>query len=197
MASEYFKPSDKVIRYAMKIARYAHMPWVTLFFFLAFLLDSFLMFIPADGLLSVTVLFAPDKKRTWYLASLAGSLLGYVIFYFLTISSFQHLVLDFVTRMDYAQVFNEIVSRARHFGLLYLAVAVFVMIPPVFGMVAGIVIGLNPWSVFIMLCVLKAVRIYFLIFIVKKLWSAMILLRQKVLQHKHEKELLHADAEEK
>lgn len=194
MVIRYLKPGDRVIHWAHRISHFAHMPWVVGFFFLIFLVDSFLLFLPADGLIAVSVLFAPDKKRVWFLMAVLGSLLGFVILYALTISSFEKSIVDFIVAGDAAASFHQITKHAARYGYLALGVGVFTFVPPGVSLMAGIVIGLNPLAVLGIVFASKVFRIWLMIFLVQKLWKAVILLGRKI-KHRVDKQHGHTDEE--
>ncbi len=145
------------------------------------------MFVPADGLVAVTVMFAPDKKRSWYLASVAGAILAVLIFYFLSISEFRHWTIDFLSSHNYENFYHDFVRTTRKEGYLALCIATITFVPPAIGMIAGAVAGLDPLAVFLIVSGLKSLRIWLLMEIVKRGWSALILIRQKI-KHRHDSE---------
>jgi len=194
MVVKYLKPSDKVIHLAHRISYYAHKPWVMAYFFFSFFLDSFVMFIPAEGLLAVAVLFAPDKKRVWFLFAVLGSLLGFFITYILTVSSLQHWLIDLIVEYDSGGFFYDITTHAAKYGYLNLSLAVFTVVPPIICLLAGIVIGLNPLIVFAIVFASKVFRIVLVIFVVRKMWAAVILFKHKI-HDRRERKKMHSDEE--
>ena len=192
MVVKYLKPSDKVIHLAHRISYYAHMPWVMAYFFFSFFFDSFIMFIPADGLLAVAVLFAPDKKRVWFLIAVFGSLLGFLVTYILTLSSLQYWLIDLIVEYDSGGFFRDITTQAVKYGYLNLSLAVFTVVPPIICLLAGIVIGLNPLAVFAIVFVSKVFRIALMIFLVRKLWAGVIFVKHKI-HDVRERKKIHSD----
>src|SRR5262245_43818214 len=83
----------KLSHYAQALARHAEGHWVGSVFFLIFLVDSFVMVIPADSLLSATVALNPRPVKKWYLFSVLGSVVGFALLIFLSHTIFrEHLL---------------------------------------------------------------------------------------------------------
>lgn len=191
MIKKYFKPGGNTIKWAGKISYYAHLPWVLAVFFIVFFLDSFLFFVPADGLLAVAILFTPARKRLWFFMSVAGSVAGFLLFYFLMISSFHLAVIDFIVKYDTQFFFQHIITHAAKYGYFDLSIAVFTFVPPGICLVGGIVIGLHPSVVFFIVCFSKVVRILTVIYVVKKTWVAVILIKHRIKKRQDEKNQPH------
>ncbi|MBF0107156.1 MAG: hypothetical protein HQM16_17740 [Deltaproteobacteria bacterium] len=180
------KPDQRIYNLAKKITHYAHMPWVTPFFLIIFFLDSFLMFIPADSLLAVSVLFAKDKKKKWYLTAMTGAFLGFLLFLYLTESQFRSITVAFIQDHDPHDLFGHITSHASKYGYFDLSLAVFTVVPSVFCLVGGIIINLNPSIVFAIVCASKAFRVWLVMYLTAKAYGTAVLIKNKIKTRKEQ-----------
>jgi hypothetical protein len=180
--ARYFEPDRKVMQVAHRLSDYAHQDWVIFFFLILYFLDSFLVFLPAEALLSLTLLLAPEKTRPWSIAAIAGAVFGFAIFYFLSLSSFEPYVIKLIHENDWSHQFDRIVNAANHTGYLNLALAVWTVVPPIACLVGGILVGLNPFLVFMIVLSAKVFRIFFMIYLMRVLKNSISGLRKR-LQH--------------
>lgn len=181
------KPSRKLLYYATKLSAYAHRDWVVGFFFLLYFFDSFLIFLPAESFLALTLLFVPDRKRVWVLAALAGALCGFLIFYLLSLSSFQPKLVEFIEDESLMASFEMVVDYGTRYGYPSLVVLVFVAVPPLVGLVAGILIGLNPLIVFVIVILAKIFRIFAMIYLMRFAKRYVLRVREKLVERKERK----------
>lgn len=185
--ARWLKPSDRTVRWALKIAKVSHMPWVLWALIATFFIDAFVVVIPIDGIMAAALIYAPDRKRTWYLAGLVGSFLGYLLFYFLLLSTFQNEVIQYLVGID-AEAYRSVIAHANDYGYWYVAWGLLTVVPPVICLGAGLVSGLQPFLVFLMLCVAKVFRLWLVIFLTEKLWKAFLVIKSKVKDHREENE---------
>lgn len=164
-----FHPSERIVRAAHWISRRADAPWAPIFFALMYFCDSFLMFLPADSLMSVTLLIVPRKTRTWILAAMAGTMAGFLIFYLLSLSSFKIWAFEFVRVNGLMPAFATITANATQYGYAKLAIGVLTAVPPIACLVGGIVVGLDPFTVFLIASLGKFVRIILMLLIMRAL----------------------------
>lgn len=183
MTNRWFKPSEKTVRLAIKMAKVAHMPWVVWLLLFLFFIDSYIVVIPIDGVMAAALIFVPDRKRVWYLAGLVGAFLGYLIFYLLLTSSLHHDVTQYLMQLD-STAYKNILSHAQSYGYWYIAWGLLTVIPPIICLGAGLVSQLNPLVIFLMLCVAKVFRLWLVIFLTEKVWSAFLKMKQTILSHR-------------
>ena len=138
---------EKIRHYANVISSHADARWVTPFFFTIFFLDSFLLFIPVDYLLSATVLLRPRRKKIWLAAAISGFGLGLGLVAVLVNTHLQHYLFDLFNRWGYFHHVQNIIDHAQDYGYLELTLGVFTLVPSLFGVIAGVLVHLDPWVV--------------------------------------------------
>lgn len=183
----YLKPSRKLLYYATRLSAYAHRDWVVGFFFLLYFFDSFLIFLPAESFLALTLLFVPDRKRVWVLAAITGALSGFILFYLLSLSSFQPKLIEFIESKSLAESFALVVNYGTRYGYPSLVALVFIAVPPLVGLVAGILIGLNPLIVFVIVFLAKIFRILTMICVMRFAKRHVLRVRGKLAERKERK----------
>jgi len=151
----FVKPNAKLVHWAERLAPYAEKAWVNWFFGFFFFIDSFVMFIPIDGLMVITLVFVPKKIRMWFLSGLLGALIGYVAIAFLTQSSFQHYIMSWIDAWGYTQQYKEIVVLLAEHGYAYMAALTFTFMPQNICLVGSVLVGLDPVLVLIILILSK------------------------------------------
>lgn len=180
MGFHFFKPSLKLIERAQRLTSMMHHAWLSLFFFLLFFAESFVMVIPADTLISVTANLVPGKKKQWFFFSMLGYLVGFAIIVLLITTSFKHEVINLFKNYGFMDHIDLLRQRFKHYGYAGLGMAILVGVPPILCMTACLLVKLNPWVVFFVTLAAKIVRVWLLIFLVSKLWSAVILVKHKI-----------------
>lgn len=180
MRFHLFRPSPKTIERAHRLAEIAHRGWLNIFFFVMCLVESFVMVIPADTLISVTTNIVPDKKRAWFLWSLFGYALGFLIITLLLTTSLKQQALSVFQHVGILGEVQAAKTRLSHYGYFGLGLSILMGMPPLVCMTASVLIGLKPWLVFATTLCVKVVRVGLLIFLVGKLWSAVIQIKKKV-----------------
>ncbi|HEX5033909.1 MAG TPA: hypothetical protein VFW62_05460 [bacterium] len=156
---------EKIAYYAQKIASHADAHWVTPVFFLLFLLDSFVVFIPCDSLLGATVAIRPRHVKKWCFAAGLGVVVGLGLVV-IAAFTFLHGYLYTWTQTDgfYSQV-GDILAHAQEYGYVELTLGVFTVIPCVIGAIAAAMIGMNPWAVYGIVVAAKLLRIILAVWI--------------------------------
>ena len=150
-----FEPSPKLVRWARRLAPYADKWWVTWFFAFFFFIDSYLMLIPIDGLMVITLVFVPHKVKKWFFAGLMGATLGYISLAFLTQSSFQHFLLSLIQDSGYMSTYQGMVFSLSQRGYVYLLLLTFTFMPQNICLVGSILVGLKPTLVLFILVASK------------------------------------------
>ena len=143
------------------------------------------MFIPADTLISVITNVVPEKKKRWFLASIIGYCVGFVLIVLLIDTSFKCWLLNLIHHYGYYGHLEALSGNLSRYGYLGLAMSVLAGFPPLACILAALIIQLNPWSVLLVTLSAKTTRIGGLIWIVGKAWSTVIRLKHK---HKVEDE---------
>lgn len=180
MKGQLFKPSPKVIEWASRLSRHAHQPWVALLFAVLFFLDALFMVVPADGLVAVAVLFAPKKKKIWWLASALGSFVALVLFFIVAQTTLTPYLIEWIESSRFVDYYQSVISSPESQGYFNLSLATISFVPPAICLLAGLAIKLNPIGVFITVIFFKSLRIWLLMEIVRKLWSALIVVSHKL-----------------
>ncbi len=169
-----------MIERAHRLVQSAHKAWLNVFFFVMCLVESFAMVIPADTLISVTTNVVPLKKRNWFFWSLFGYTLGFLIITLLLTTSVKHDVLKVLQHVGILGEVQVAKTQFLHYGYLGLGLSILLGMPPLVCMTASVLIGLKPWLVFATTLGVKAFRVWLLIFLVGKLWSAVIQIKHKI-----------------
>lgn len=150
------------------------------FFLIIFLTDAIIMVVPADTLLAITLLLVPQKKREWFLAGFVGAILGYVALAILTQTTFQPVLVDFIRAHDFTNTFQDMMGQAHRYGYVNLIIGCLTIVPQNVCLVGGILIGLNPLLVFVVVAVIKWVRILVVILLVKQAVVTGLFLKEKM-----------------
>lgn len=175
--SQKLRPSKELLEKSRELSKKAHLDGVTLFFFVFYFLDSFLIFLPADGLLSLTLLWATHRMRPWVLAAVAGSMSGYLLFYVLSLTSFQPLLFDLLREHQFLEVYQDVIKITREYGYVGLISGVLTFVPPVIALVAGVSLHLQPFLIFVIVSLGKTVRIFVMIYLMRILKTSIVGLR--------------------
>jgi len=178
------KPSPRLVAWSQKLAIYAAKPWTPIFFFLIFFFDSFLVVIPSDPLLGLTASLVPGKRRAWLLASIGGVMAGLLLFMFLSLSSFQPIAINFLESYDLGNSFHNIHTHAHTFGYIELAAGVFTILPAIFGLVGGIVIGMDPAAVFFITALARVFRLVSIMLVFRGFWKVAVNTKLKLKRKK-------------
>lgn len=133
------------------------------------------------------LLFVPDRKRVWVLAAIAGALSGFILFYLLSLSSFQPKLVEFIESESLTEPFALVVDYGSRYGYSSLVALVFIAVPPLVGLVAGILIGLNPLVVFMIVILAKVFRIFAMIYIMRFAKRYVLRVREKLAKRKERK----------
>ncbi len=150
---------EKLYHYAEVLARHADAPWLPLFFLILFFVDSFLMVLPADSLLGATVAIRPIHVKKWTFFACCGSILGLGVAVILGNYVLHDYMMELVAREGFYHKVAEILEHAQNYGYLELCIGVFTIVPSIIGALAGAVVGLNPWVVFVLVVTAKLIKI--------------------------------------
>ncbi len=150
-----FEPSPKLVRWARRLAPYANKWWVPWFFATFFFIDSYIMLIPIDGLMVITLVFVPHKMKKWFFAGLVGATLGYISISFLTESSFQHYILSWIQAWGYMASYQGLIVSLAQRGYIYLLLLTFTFMPQNICLVGSLLVGLQPTIVLFILVASK------------------------------------------
>lgn len=150
---------EKLENYAETLARHADAPWITPFFLFLFFIDSFLMVLPADSLLGATVAIRPKHVKKWAFFSCLGSALGLALAIFLAETVLHDYFFRLMAEGGFYHRVQEIIEHAQNYGYLELAIGVFTIVPSLIAGLAGVVVGLNPWIVFLLISSAKILKI--------------------------------------
>lgn len=140
---------EKLRHYANVLTAHAESPWVTPLFFLLFLIDSVILIIPVDTLLAATVTLKPQQRRRWVLASVVGFAVGLGLVAIVANTQLQPYLFHLFQKWGYIQHVMAIMAHAENWGYIELTVSVFTFLPSLFGVLIGVVVGLNPWFVWV------------------------------------------------
>jgi len=138
---------EKLRHYANVIASNADAHWVTPFFFIIFFLDSLLLVIPVDSLLGASMSLRPRHIKKWLLASTLGFALGLGILALVANSHLQPWAFKWFEELGYFHHVEKVLEQAENYGYLSLTIGVFTILPSLFGVIIGVLVGLNPWVV--------------------------------------------------
>lgn len=151
---------EKLTHYAEVLAQHAEAHWVSPVFFLIFFVDSFIMLIPADSLLSATVALNPRPMRKWYLVSNLGAALGFAVLIFLSQTIFHDYLMQSIQETGfYSEVGAFLQKHASNYGIWELAIGVFTIVPCMIAALAGVAVGINPWAILAVVVAAKAFRL--------------------------------------
>lgn len=150
---------EKLRHYANVISTHAESHWVAPLFFLLFFLDSMILFIPVDTLLAATISMKPHHRRKWVFAAILGFAMGLGTVAILVNTHLQPMVFNLVKRAGYFQHVMEIVEHAQNYGYIELTIGVFTFLPSLFGVLIGVIVGLNAWAVWALALAGKVVKI--------------------------------------
>ena len=151
---------EKLNRYALALATHAEAAWVTFFFFVLFLLDSILMFLPADSLLGATIILYPKRARRWLTVACLGSITGLAGAVILANTVLNDYLQKLVASDGVYHQVRDIIEHAQHYGYWELAAGVFTFVPSVIGAMAGTIVKLNPWLIFLIVTAAKLLKIF-------------------------------------
>jgi membrane protein YqaA with SNARE-associated domain len=138
---------EKLRHYATVIAGHADSAWVTPVFFLMFFIDSLVLVLPVDSLMATTMTLRPQHVKKWLVASISGFALGLGILAAIANSKLQPLLFELMERWGYLNHAMDAVKHAQNYGYWELVFGVFTFVPSLFGVLAGVLVGLNPWAV--------------------------------------------------
>ncbi len=169
---------EKLQSYARRIAVHADAFWVGPVFFLIFLVDSFVVFIPADSLFSTTFVLRPRHLKKWFIWSILGAACGFGLLIYLAHTVLHPFLMESIQGTGfYSQVGKYLEKHAYHYGLIELTVAVFTIVPLMVASLAGVVVGLNPWAIFGIVMAAKMVRLALTVWVVhagKSAWKKIV-----------------------
>lgn len=138
---------EKLRHYANVISVHADAPWVTALWFGLFFIDSFLLFIPVDTLMAATLAMKPQHRVRWITWGLVGFGLGLGMVAILVNSQLQPWFFEQINHWGYVAHVQDVVSHAQSYGYLELTLGVYTVLPSLFGVLAGVLVHLNPWVV--------------------------------------------------
>lgn len=138
---------EKLRHYANLLSIHAEAPWISVFWFVVFLLDSIVIVLPVDTLLAATLALKPERRVQWMSAALGGFGLGLAIVAVLVNSQLQPWFFEQINHWGYVAHVEDIVSHAQDYGYLELFLGVYTIVPSLFGVLAGVLVHLNPWIV--------------------------------------------------
>ena len=138
---------EKLRHYANVLSSHADAHWVTPLFFGLFFIDAVILVIPVDTLLGATVALKPEHKKKWVLASIIGYATSLALVAILVNSHLQPYLFELFESWGYMEHVRSMVEHAQNYGYIELTIAVFTLIPSLFGVLIGVVLGLNPFAV--------------------------------------------------
>jgi membrane protein YqaA with SNARE-associated domain len=137
---------EKLRHYANVLSSHADAHWVTPLFFLLFFVDAVILVIPVDTLLAATVSLKPQQKKKWVISSILGYSTSLALVAILVNSHLQPYLFEMFNRWGYLNHVRDLVEHAQSYGYFELTVAVFTLVPALFGVLIGVLLGLNPWA---------------------------------------------------
>ncbi len=149
----------KLEHYAEVIAIHADAPWVTPLFFVLFFIDAFLMVLPADTLLGATVSIRPKHVKKWTVAACLGSSVGLGLAIILALTVLHEYFVRTTLEGGFYHKVQEIIAHAQDYGYLELSIGVFTIVPSILAGLAGVLVGLNPWVVWVLVVTAKLLKI--------------------------------------
>jgi len=164
-----FRKKKKTYRLAKKLADYAHLKWMGIFFLIAFFIDAFVIVIPIDGLLCFMLIFAEDQKKKLYVYSLVGFVLGFIAIALLTASTFQQDIIDVIYHFGFKDSLTAILESAGSYGYFNIALGTLTIVAPAICLVSGIIVGLDWNATLMIVIVMKALRLFLMIFFTLKI----------------------------
>jgi len=150
---------EKLEHYADELARHADAPWVTPLFFALFVLDAFVMVIPADTLLGATVSMRKKHLKKWLIVALAGSAIGLAIAMLLAQTVFHDYFIKLTSEGGAYHKVQDVINHAKNYGYIELSIGVFTVVPSIIAGLAGVIVGLNPWVVWVIIVAAKWLKI--------------------------------------
>jgi len=150
---------DKLFAYARKIVDHADAHWVAPFFLVLFFLDAFLMVIPADSLLGATASLHPKHLKKWTICACLGASLGLGLAVLLGNTVLHNYLMNAISEGGFYHKVGDILQHVQNYGYVELSIGVFTVVPSVVGAIAGAVIGLNPYWVFLIVLSAKLLKI--------------------------------------
>lgn len=157
---------EKLRHYANVIASHADAPWVTPLFFFLFFIDSFLLLLPVDSLMAATLTMRPKHMKRWLFVSIVGFGLGLGVVAIIVNSQLQPYLFELFEKWGYFHHVEKVLSHAETYGYLELALGVFTIVPSLFGVLAGVVVNLNPWAVWAIAWVGKIIKILLTVWVI-------------------------------
>ena len=157
---------EKLRHYANVISTHAEAHWVTPLFFFLFFIDSVILFLPMDTLLAATISLKPHHRRKWVLASIFGFALGLGLVAILVNTELHPYLFQLFKKWGYFKDVMRIVEHAQNYGYIELAIGVFTFLPSIFGVLIGVIVGLNPWAVWSLALAGKVVKILATVWII-------------------------------
>jgi membrane protein YqaA with SNARE-associated domain len=115
--------------------------------------------IPIDALLAASISLKPQHRVKWVLWGVLGFSLGLGAVALLVNTHLQPYVFDFFNRRGYIDYLKEIVEHAQNYGYIELTIGVFTVLPSLFGVLIGVIVGLNPWIVWLLCMAGKVLKI--------------------------------------
>lgn len=156
------KPSRRVIEWAKKLVPHAEKTWVLYFFAVFFFIDSFILVMPIDGVMVVALVFVPHKLKKWFFYSVVGAGLGYVVMMFLTESSFQPMIVQWVQDWGSYETYQSTLANIHEHGYLYLSLAAYTVVPQNISLVTSLLADLNVYIVFFILVTSKIFKLWWM-----------------------------------
>jgi len=150
---------EKLLHYARKIVQHADAAWVGPFFFFFFFADALVMVLPADSLLGATASMHPKHLKKWAVLSCLGAASGLALAVLLGNTVLHNYLHALISEGGYYHRVGDILTHAQNYGYLELTIGVFTFLPCVIGAIAGAVVGLNPFWVFLIVLAAKLLKI--------------------------------------
>lgn len=157
---------EKLRHWANVISSHAESYWVTPLFFGLFLLDSIILFLPVDTLLAATITLKPKKMKTWIFFSLLGFAIGLAIVAIIVNSHLQPWLFELFDNWGYLDHVREVVAHAQDYGYIELAIGAFTILPSLFGVLIGVLVGLDPWIVWGISYAGKVVKVFLTVWLI-------------------------------
>jgi len=143
---------ERIRHYSHVISAHADSAYATLLFSSTFFLDALIVVLPIDSIMSATLTLKPQHARKWVLSAMLGFSLGLGLVALMANSHLEPYLLSWIAKLGYSARLEEVLSHAQTHGYWELTLGSFTILPPIFGVLMGVSVGLNPWAV-LFICV--------------------------------------------
>lgn len=157
---------ERLRHYANLIASHAEASWVGPFFGILFFFDSMVLVLPSDSLLSAVIAINSKHVKKWLVYATIGFALGLALTTFLAVTHLQPLFVQWMERLGYGESFHKFIGEIREHGYWGLTVGVFTIVPCLFAVLAGAIVGLKAWAVWLISLGGKYLKLYLTVWLV-------------------------------